>query len=164
MLAESGRPTGALEEWVAETKLDGWRTQVTIDRRRRPEYRLLRCLRLHLPTHPPPGTHVRLSWRSREYDSPPNWGNEMKRSAVVVLVVLALVVAGCGDDDVNDVSDLPDGASREVVARINSLTDCEDLQAEFDQADENRSIEAEVGTFYMQVADDRMHEVGCYED
>lgn len=88
----------------------------------------------------------------------------MKRSAVVVLVVLALVVAGCGDDDVNDVSDLPDGASREVVARINSLTDCEDLQAEFDQADENRSIEAEVGTFYMQVADDRMHEVGCYED
>lgn len=31
MLAESGRPGGPLDGWVAETKLDGWRALVTID-------------------------------------------------------------------------------------------------------------------------------------
>ena len=86
----------------------------------------------------------------------------MKRSAVVGVVLLGLM-AGCGDE-VNDTSDPPDGASREVVARINGTTDCRELQAEFDQADENRAVEAEVSTFYMQVADDRMHEVGCYDE
>ena len=30
MLAETGRPDGALDDWVAETKLDGWRTQVAV--------------------------------------------------------------------------------------------------------------------------------------
>lgn len=31
MLAAPGRPAGDLLEWSAETKLDGWRVQVTID-------------------------------------------------------------------------------------------------------------------------------------
>lgn len=31
MLAESGRPNGPLDGWVAETKLDGWRALVTVD-------------------------------------------------------------------------------------------------------------------------------------
>lgn len=31
MLASSGRPTGALDDWVVEPKADGWRAQVAID-------------------------------------------------------------------------------------------------------------------------------------
>lgn len=31
MLASSGRPTGALDDWVVEPKADGWRAQVAGD-------------------------------------------------------------------------------------------------------------------------------------
>lgn len=57
----------------------------------------------------------------------------------------------------------------EVYRRIGGMTDCAALQAEFDQADENRgnqpagSEQAEWSTNYMMAADDRMREVGCYD-
>lgn len=60
--------------------------------------------------------------------------------------------------------------SQAVYDRINSLTDCKALQAEFDQADENgkaarargNSDAARNSTAYMEAADKRLKAVGCY--
>jgi len=82
-------------------------------------------------------------------------------------VVLALLGAACGDDDTGD--PLND-AVPQVVERIESLTDCAELQAEFDTASASNE-RAEPGTTehrrslaYMQVADDRLRELGCYDN
>lgn len=52
----------------------------------------------------------------------------------------------------------------DVYNRIASLTDCAELQREFDQADANRAIsdDPSIQTEYMKAADDRMEEIGCY--
>jgi len=61
------------------------------------------------------------------------------------------------------------GGSPEVYARIQSLSDCAALQSEFDQAEQNLSLQ-EPGTQqyrwglgYMKASDDRMKEISCYE-
>lgn len=68
----------------------------------------------------------------------------MKHS--VACLVLIVTLSGCGSKEGN-----PD-----VYNRIASLTDCSELQREFDIADSNNQ------TDYMKAADERMREVGCY--
>jgi hypothetical protein len=61
------------------------------------------------------------------------------------------------------------GGSSAVYSRIDRMTDCAALQAEFDTASANNyreepgsaSFQATLG--YMRAADNRMEEVGCYE-
>lgn len=72
-----------------------------------------------------------------------------------------------GGSDVN--SDLGDVRSQ-VIAEINSTTDCGELQAAFDRNDANhaRNLEqgkldlAQLNTDYMIAIDDRMRDIGCY--
>lgn len=71
----------------------------------------------------------------------------------VILGVLLILSGACGDDD----APKPE-TNKAVVERIEALTDCLALQAEFDTADRNGR------TDYMEVADERMREVGCYEE
>jgi hypothetical protein len=61
------------------------------------------------------------------------------------------------------------GGNPDVYARILSSTDCATLQNEFDQAEENLTLqepgtpEYSWGLGYMKASDDRMREIGCYE-
>ena len=83
--------------------------------------------------------------------------------------LIALLLVACTPT----IQPAPDRAaepgSPAVYARIRSLSDCDALQAEFDQAAANHDA-AEPGsdaavwsTSYMVAADARMREVGCYE-
>jgi hypothetical protein len=69
-------------------------------------------------------------------------------------VSAVILLAGCGSEPGN-----PD-----VYARINAMTDCAELQREFDQADANRSLptDDDIPIAYMKAADERMDEIGCY--
>jgi hypothetical protein len=66
--------------------------------------------------------------------------------------------------------DGPLPTSAAVISRIRSLTDCDELQREFDTAAENHDIQSDRGNLtlmrvssaYMSVADDRMDTIGCY--
>lgn len=59
----------------------------------------------------------------------------------------------------------------EVYEKISAMTNCAELQAEFDLAEEhgNRNREngkldlAEISTDYMRATDERMQEIGCYK-
>jgi hypothetical protein len=72
---------------------------------------------------------------------------------VLLLVGPALVamtlLTGCPD------SSPPSNPA--VISRINSETDCSELQGEFDRAEANHH------TDYMQAADRRMRTIGCYD-
>lgn len=55
------------------------------------------------------------------------------------------------------------GANQAVLTRIGSMTDCDALQAEFDQAEANwKSFGHSYSIDYMNAADSRMKAVGCY--
>lgn len=62
------------------------------------------------------------------------------------------------------------GGNPSVYQRIASDTDCDSLQAQFDQAAANHDRDSEAGdleamkwsTGYMSAADDRMRAIGCY--
>lgn len=64
--------------------------------------------------------------------------------------LLALAMA-CGSDDPD-----PDPVAPAAVERIERMTDCDDLQAEFDTAESNDHTE------FMEIADAQMRAVGCY--
>lgn len=52
-----------------------------------------------------------------------------------------------------------------MYTRIASLTDCAQLQREFDLAEathQRGGTWGPIGTAYMQAADTRMRQVGCY--
>jgi hypothetical protein len=52
-----------------------------------------------------------------------------------------------------------------MYQRIEAMTDCNQLQAEFDLAERTHQRGGEcgpIGTAYMEAADKRMREVGCY--
>lgn len=68
------------------------------------------------------------------------------------------MLIGCGDDDDNGNYTPPAGANvnPDVVDRINAMTDCGELQGQFDTAEANGNTE------FMRVADARMQAVGCY--
>jgi hypothetical protein len=61
------------------------------------------------------------------------------------------------------------GGSQQVYEKIESLTSCAELQAQFDQASQNNALHepgsknALATTGYMVAADQRMKELGCYE-
>lgn len=67
------------------------------------------------------------------------------------LLALLVLVGACGGGDEPD-------TNRAVTERIEALEDCAALQEEFDRADRNGR------TDYMEEADSRMREIGCYED
>jgi len=93
---------------------------------------------------------------------------------ILAFAVLMLVSLACGstppalktaDDYVNEF-----GGNVDVYNRILSMTVCAELQAEFDQADENSKLQApgtpeykwSIG--YMTAADEGMKQLGCYAD
>jgi hypothetical protein len=88
---------------------------------------------------------------------------------VVLAASAAALLAGCGEGGSDGGGDRP--GSPEVYARIESLTDCRELQREFDVADENHGIQSDEGdltmmrisTSYMKAADERMRALGCYD-
>jgi hypothetical protein len=73
---------------------------------------------------------------------------------VAVAVVVGLAALGSSSE--------PEG-NPDVYSRISSLTDCAELQREFDTADANRkfSDDPEIQTSYMEAAHERMQELGC---
>jgi hypothetical protein len=76
-----------------------------------------------------------------------------RRFAPITLgLLLAIAVAGCG----SSASEEPRTGNPAVYDRINAETDCATLQGEFDIAERNHH------TDYMQAADDRMRQLGCY--
>jgi hypothetical protein len=89
----------------------------------------------------------------------------LPRGATLAFVLLAL--AGCGS---SDATNAPRTGNPAVYERIASETDCAALQHEFDTADVNHTRDlgrdrldlADVDVAYMNAADDRMREIGCY--
>ena len=74
-----------------------------------------------------------------------------------MIVILALLLAGCGG------SDRPGDPA--VYERIAGLSDCSQLQEQFNLAERTHQRGGEwgpSGTAYMEAADKRMREVGCY--
>jgi hypothetical protein len=99
----------------------------------------------------------------------------MQRLRIVsAAAALLFALVGCGSQSESANDDQTRGETRPgsaaVYQRIESLTDCDALQAEFDQADANTQREqdagnaamAEVTISYMDAADKRMKELGCY--
>lgn len=99
-------------------------------------------------------------------------------AVVGVILVGGFLLSRCIDTDaiVDIVDNTPSRSSNEpgsasVYARINSLTDCNQLQGEFDQAADNHDRESlegdlemmKIASSYMAAADARMREVGCYD-
>ena len=96
-----------------------------------------------------------------------------KNRWTVLIVALAFAasgfaLAGCGSESAAP----PETTTEEVQSRavmsfgpptqpgIESLTDCAQLQAVFDQAEENYS-RAEIATAFKEAAKQRMREIGC---
>jgi hypothetical protein len=86
-----------------------------------------------------------------------------------VAVGLALLLSACGgaaDSGATEEETKPGNAA--VYERIAGLTDCAELQAEFDTASANNDAaepgtdEHKATTAYMEAADARMQEVDCY--
>ncbi len=88
------------------------------------------------------------------------------RGAVVAVLVVAVVVAGCGGQE----SPGQQPGNPAVYQRIEQETDCVTLQGEFDQAEQTSqrpggpegATWSEIGIAYMQAAEARMREVGCH--
>jgi uncharacterized membrane protein len=93
---------------------------------------------------------------------------------VVVLLVASFFGAnrnstGGGGGSGGGDTPLPTNAA--VVSRLRSLTDCAELQREFDIAAENHDIQSNQGNLtlmkvsseYMEIAHDRAESLGCYD-
>lgn len=85
----------------------------------------------------------------------------MSLARAASLALATVLLAGCG-------STSPPGRA-EVYDRINALSDCAALQAEFNQADTNHTRDvargsdlAEVDLSYMEAAEERMKAIGCH--
>lgn len=84
-----------------------------------------------------------------------------------MLAGLLLILAACSPATATPANEVQYGSDA-VYQRIGSMSDCDDLQAEFDQASANHdraepgSDAARASTGYMEAADARMQEVGCY--
>lgn len=72
--------------------------------------------------------------------------------AVAVLAVVVLGIIGGTRDEERP-------GSPAEYRRIESLTDCGELQAAFDEAESGGS---DAAASYMRAADDRMRALGCY--
>jgi len=89
----------------------------------------------------------------------------------LAFIILFLASLACGSSAPKTVDDYMQeyGGNLDVYNKILSLTDCDLLQEEFDQAYAN-SEKNEPGTIqhkwtvgYMTAADDRMKALNCYE-
>ena len=83
------------------------------------------------------------------------------RRKVLAVVALVVALAAC-----NKTAERPGDPA--VYKRIDALSDCKALQAEFDVAAANHDRastqqQREWTTAYMAAADDRMRAVGCYK-
>lgn len=85
----------------------------------------------------------------------------------LTLAVLLFALSGCGASAETERPGRP-----EVYARIESMTDCDELQKEFDtamtnwEAASNRNgpnhLTTKSARSYALLADERMKEIGCY--
>jgi len=94
----------------------------------------------------------------------------MKNRLLIALLVLWLAMLACGSSAPKTANDYfkEYGGNLDVYNRIMSLSDCADLQKEFDTAYENSLRDAGTPKFkwsegYMKASDDRMKELGCYD-
>lgn len=86
----------------------------------------------------------------------------------VTLAFAALALVACSSSSAETSGRTP--GNPETYQRINSLTDCVALQAEFDRFDREHDAflaasnitNAEVATDYMYAVDEQMRRVGCY--
>jgi hypothetical protein len=101
----------------------------------------------HLPTQPVAGGEP----AARQSSSDSSRGCLIAVIVVVVLLVLGAIFAAVDDGD-----DPPDNVSPAVITRIDNMTSCSGLQAEFDTADVNGNADL------MSYIDARMNDVGCY--
>lgn len=89
----------------------------------------------------------------------------MKKPITVLLLVL--VLAACSSDDDNGSSNSDRPGSPDVYARIEAMTDCGELQAEFDTAMDNveryeaGSSQREVPMAYAEAAQERIEDLDC---
>lgn len=94
-------------------------------------------------------------------DSIKRIGCEMKK-IIFAIIVLALATLACGASapTLKTTADFVKefGGNPDVYDRLLKLTDCPALQDEFNIAEENTNIG------YMKAADQRMREIGCYDD
>ncbi|HEX6034829.1 MAG TPA: hypothetical protein VFY83_10360 [Anaerolineales bacterium] len=86
------------------------------------------------------------------------------------LLCIGMLACGAGAPALSTADDYVEefGGNVEVYKRILVMTDCANLQAEFDQAYENSLRDAGTPKFkwsegYMTAADNRMKEIGCSE-
>ena len=109
------------------------------------------------------------------------------RRVVVAMLLAGLGLVGCGGGEEPGGQDAAQAttASREptkttqedrpgspeVYARIDKLTDCNELQKQFDLAEQTSqrpggpqgATWSEIGIAYMNAADERLRKVGCYK-
>lgn len=94
------------------------------------------------------------------------------RLNTLCLVVVVAITAGCGssssEPDPGIVSNTARVGDPAVYARIDASTSCTELQREFDIASDNTTRiqadggDATISISYMEAADVRMREIGCY--
>lgn len=70
----------------------------------------------------------------------------------VLLALMALLLVGCMGSPTTTLTN----EEQAVVDRIGRLTDCGELQRQFDLADSRNKV------VYMEAAHERMQAVGCY--
>ena len=97
---------------------------------------------------------------------------------LLIVVGISNALKGEGDNDsepqertdtgqTDSSSDVPDGAQQIAIDRIGRLTDCAEVQDEFDIASDNAdragtfSQQAKVSRFYLNLAYERGNELGC---
>ena len=123
---------------------------------------------------PPAPTGRSLSDDGTKADDKPIWQRPAAIAAGVAVVLLLLVFAGSSGDGGGGRNggggDTPLPTNAAVVSRIRSLTDCAELQREFDIAADNHDIQSaqgdltmmQVSSEYMEIAYDRAESLGCY--
>lgn len=84
--------------------------------------------------------------------------------ALVAAIIIIVSVGGCNKRP--RPADPPRPGNPAVYQRIAAETDCKQLQTEFDNGETTSKQGAqwtEIGISYMQAADKRMRQVGCYK-
>lgn len=89
--------------------------------------------------------------------------------SLAIAALTGLALTACSGSSTSTDSN-PRQGNPDTYQRINALTDCVALQAEFDRFDRAHSefieksdlANAETATDYMKAVDDRMRTIGCY--
>lgn len=93
----------------------------------------------------------------------------MKLIATLVLALTGITIVGAAGGSGEPE---PRPGLQVVYDRISAMTDCDELQAQFDQAAENHDRDSnrrpkrldlmKMSSSYMDAADARMRQIGCY--